>query len=519
MVFSPPPTTLSNNNLEPQTFNNNNLETKINPSILLIIIILSIIFFISGLLHLIIRLLLRPTTRNPNNDNQNNEIYLDHVTVLQGQLQQLFHLHDSGVDQSYIDTLPLFFYKSIIGLKDPFDCAVCLCEFELNDTLRLLPKCSHAFHMECIDTWLLSHSTCPLCRSSLLVDGGGGGDGGRLLSPSGFVRVLESGSGDHSREISVGAGAGVGIDRERNLGSSLVVSNVGSSNEVEFGSGQVGLTRKSCGDDVEEKIVFVKLGKFMNVDVGENSTNTNELSSNNNNNISNNNNNNSNSINNNVSVNVSGGKDDLGSRRCYSMGSFAYVLDEATSLKVPIRNNTPMKKQTSTKKPRVPLKLGHRATMSEYGGDSQREFNGIATLIKANDRSSNHNPRVIGDQDRYVNGNESCSSRKSFSISKIWGRGNNKKGNDYYESTSRRTNNSEIEIEEVVSELEGDNEEILSCYSVDSLVNPTTTSSTNNNSNNNNYSSSSSTRRTLLWLMGRHHKVVHNHSNSLSSIV
>ncbi|KAK1280424.1 RING-H2 finger protein ATL13 [Acorus gramineus] len=64
--------------------------------------------------------LLRPTNRDPEE--------IDNVTALQGQLQQLFHLHDAGVDQSFIDTLLDFLYKAIIGLKDPFDCAVCLCE-------------------------------------------------------------------------------------------------------------------------------------------------------------------------------------------------------------------------------------------------------------------------------------------------------------------------------------------------------------------------------------------------------
>ncbi|KAL2344305.1 hypothetical protein Fmac_005590 [Flemingia macrophylla] len=39
----------------------------------------------------------------------------------QRQLQQLFHLHDSGLDQAFIDALPLFLYKDIIGgsLYDP----------------------------------------------------------------------------------------------------------------------------------------------------------------------------------------------------------------------------------------------------------------------------------------------------------------------------------------------------------------------------------------------------------------
>ncbi|CAK9856454.1 unnamed protein product, partial [Sphagnum jensenii] len=43
-------------------------------------------------------------------------------------------------------------------------CSVCLSEYQEGDTLRILPKCNHSFHLLCIDTWLHSHSTCPLCR-------------------------------------------------------------------------------------------------------------------------------------------------------------------------------------------------------------------------------------------------------------------------------------------------------------------------------------------------------------------
>ncbi|KAL5989301.1 hypothetical protein ACLOJK_010191 [Asimina triloba] len=53
---------------------------------------------------------------------------------------------------------------AIIGLKNPFDCAGYLCEFKADNKLRLLPKGSHAFYLECIEMWLLSHSTCPLCN-------------------------------------------------------------------------------------------------------------------------------------------------------------------------------------------------------------------------------------------------------------------------------------------------------------------------------------------------------------------
>ncbi|MFS8024420.1 putative transcription factor C2H2 family [Helianthus anomalus] len=39
-------------------------------------------------------------------------------------------------------------YKEVVGVNEPFDCAVCLCEFSENDKLRLLPTCSHVFHIQ-----------------------------------------------------------------------------------------------------------------------------------------------------------------------------------------------------------------------------------------------------------------------------------------------------------------------------------------------------------------------------------
>jgi hypothetical protein len=48
-------------------------------------------------------------------------------------------------------------------------CVICLAEYEEKDVLRILPYCSHNFHMACIDLWLEQNSTCPVCRISLLV--------------------------------------------------------------------------------------------------------------------------------------------------------------------------------------------------------------------------------------------------------------------------------------------------------------------------------------------------------------
>ncbi|KAI4328229.1 hypothetical protein L6164_020602 [Bauhinia variegata] len=145
-------------------------SSKISPAVLFIIVVLAIVFFISGLLHLLVRYLVKH--RSSSSISQSNRYPdMSESDAYQRQLQQLFHLHDSGLDQAFIDALPVFLYKEIIGLKEPFDCAVCLCEFSEEDKLRLLPLCNHAFHIDCIDTWLLSNSTCPLCRGTLYAPG------------------------------------------------------------------------------------------------------------------------------------------------------------------------------------------------------------------------------------------------------------------------------------------------------------------------------------------------------------
>ncbi|KAK9906209.1 hypothetical protein M0R45_002753 [Rubus argutus] len=71
---------------------------------------------------------------------------------------------NSGIDRAVIESLPVFRFGSLRGHKDGLECAVCLSRFEPTEVLRLLPKCKHAFHVECVDTWLDAHSTCPLCR-------------------------------------------------------------------------------------------------------------------------------------------------------------------------------------------------------------------------------------------------------------------------------------------------------------------------------------------------------------------
>ena len=55
----------------------------------------------------------------------------------------------------------------------PRDCPVCLEAMKAGEPARRLPACAHAFHVGCIDMWLDSHATCPVCRCHVVPRKGG----------------------------------------------------------------------------------------------------------------------------------------------------------------------------------------------------------------------------------------------------------------------------------------------------------------------------------------------------------
>ncbi|KAK8692346.1 hypothetical protein V6N13_075814 [Hibiscus sabdariffa] len=75
-----------------------------------------------------------------------------------------------GLQQSIINSITVCRYKKGEGLIEGTECSVCLNEFQEDETVRLLPKCNHAFHISCIDTWLRAHTNCPLCRAHIVFD-------------------------------------------------------------------------------------------------------------------------------------------------------------------------------------------------------------------------------------------------------------------------------------------------------------------------------------------------------------
>ncbi|XP_030550728.1 RING-H2 finger protein ATL7 isoform X1 [Rhodamnia argentea] len=72
-----------------------------------------------------------------------------------------------GLRKELREMLPVIVYKESFSVNDS-QCSVCLGDYEAEDRLQQVPACGHTFHMGCIDHWLATHTTCPLCRVSLL---------------------------------------------------------------------------------------------------------------------------------------------------------------------------------------------------------------------------------------------------------------------------------------------------------------------------------------------------------------
>ncbi|KAG8076835.1 hypothetical protein GUJ93_ZPchr0006g44025 [Zizania palustris] len=80
-----------------------------------------------------------------------------------------------GIDPAVVASFPTMKYAEAREIREGggggkdvvLECAVCLSEFDDEEELSLLPKCSHAFHPDCIGEWLAGHVTCPVCRCNL----------------------------------------------------------------------------------------------------------------------------------------------------------------------------------------------------------------------------------------------------------------------------------------------------------------------------------------------------------------
>ncbi|GLJ39330.1 hypothetical protein SUGI_0802840 [Cryptomeria japonica] len=84
------------------------------------------------------------------------------------ELQRATRLANTGLKKKHIKELPSIVYSKLRSEPNLGDCPICLAEFVEGESIRVLPKCKHTFHIECVDRWLVSHSSCPTCRDCLL---------------------------------------------------------------------------------------------------------------------------------------------------------------------------------------------------------------------------------------------------------------------------------------------------------------------------------------------------------------
>ena len=144
----------------PSAANSPSDTSKFNPSMAIIIAVL-----ISGMLVVVFcSIYIRGRSRSSTER-------VGQITGHSNRPVDFYERPGQGLDRSLVESLPEVSYSVVKNMKtgkDSLECAVCLERFEEDENLRLLPKCSHVFHSECIDVWFHSHSTCPLCRASLL---------------------------------------------------------------------------------------------------------------------------------------------------------------------------------------------------------------------------------------------------------------------------------------------------------------------------------------------------------------
>ncbi|XP_044475164.1 RING-H2 finger protein ATL11-like [Mangifera indica] len=159
-----------------------------NPTMATVMVVLIGVFFLLGFSSVYIRHCCG--RRSSFNDGGPHAVFLGGTNYRSRRVAR-------GLDASVINRFPTFPYSAVKELKigkGSLECAVCLNEFEDDETLRLLPKCSHVFHSDCIDAWLASHNTCPVCRANLVPQ-----PGETVLN---VIQVCDAGNGSGEPERS-----------------------------------------------------------------------------------------------------------------------------------------------------------------------------------------------------------------------------------------------------------------------------------------------------------------------------
>ncbi|KAG5066098.1 hypothetical protein JHK86_009829 [Glycine max] len=97
------------------------------------------------------------------NNNNNNSSFRD---ASDGPGVVVLGLEKPAIEACYGPKIVIGESKRLPRPNDQGPCAICLSEYLPKETIRCVPECRHCFHAECVDEWLKTSATCPLCRNS-----------------------------------------------------------------------------------------------------------------------------------------------------------------------------------------------------------------------------------------------------------------------------------------------------------------------------------------------------------------
>ena len=128
----------------------------------MVIIILFCVLICSLALKAAIRCFLRGGGGRRPRHSRNN-----HLPQTQQELEQRKPVPEAAAARMV--AAPILVYSTGMKLAGAeAECAICLSEFVEGEGIQVLAKCKHGFHVQCIQQWLSSHSSCPTCRCSCL---------------------------------------------------------------------------------------------------------------------------------------------------------------------------------------------------------------------------------------------------------------------------------------------------------------------------------------------------------------
>ncbi|KAJ9128986.1 hypothetical protein P3X46_034257 [Hevea brasiliensis] len=200
------------------------LYSNFDPTMATVIVVLICAFFFVGIFSVFIR----QCSENANVGNLPN-------TTASGNRSR-----GVGLDPAVIEKFPVFVYSEVKDIKigrETLECVVCLSEFEDDETLRLLPKCNHVFHPECIDEWLASHVTCPVCRAKLTPES-------VEIPKSTPQQTTTTDSNQHNSVPTVAEEVAITVNEEQNSDSQPQATNIANTIQAKNRPPRLGISEK-----------------------------------------------------------------------------------------------------------------------------------------------------------------------------------------------------------------------------------------------------------------------------------